>query len=200
MQCERGLLPHLGTYGSGRFCSAKCARGFSSAEKRHEINEKVRKTLSKKFVDPHSDDVFRAAADQAKSWAHLLRLLSFPVAGNTHNHVKRRAELLAIDTTHIWKKLASVEDILTKTNRGYGIRLRTSLIKIGREYVCGICGQEPFWNGRPLTLQVDHINGDRFDHTPENLRFACPNCHTQTPTFGSKNRKRVATCLVTSLV
>jgi hypothetical protein len=55
------------------------------------------------------------------------------------------------------------------------------------EYVCE-CGQEPLWHGRVLVLQLDHINGDPCDNRLENLRFLCPNCHTQTPTFGSGNK------------
>lgn len=44
--CENCKKVHNGKYGSGRFCNAKCARGFSSKDKRKEINEKVSKTLT----------------------------------------------------------------------------------------------------------------------------------------------------------
>ncbi|QZE11799.1 hypothetical protein SEA_FRANCOB_241 [Streptomyces phage Francob] len=54
-------------------------------------------------------------------------------------------------------------------------------------YVCE-CGQGPEWNGKPLVLQLDHINGDAYDNRLENLRFLCPNCHTQTDTFCGRNR------------
>lgn len=53
--------------------------------------------------------------------------------------------------------------------------------------VCSECGQEPFWNGKPLTLQVDHIDGNRFNNTIENLRILCGHCHSQTDTY-SNNR------------
>jgi RNA polymerase subunit RPABC4/transcription elongation factor Spt4 len=46
---------------------------------------------------------------------------------------------------------------------------------------------EPEWNGKVLTLQVDHINGVNDDHRLENLRFLCPNCHSQTPTYAGSN-------------
>ena len=53
--------------------------------------------------------------------------------------------------------------------------------------ICSECGQEPFWNGKPLTLQLDHIDGNRFNNTIENLRILCGHCHSQTDTY-SNNR------------
>lgn len=48
MKCENCNIEHNGKYGSGRFCGIKCARGFSTKNKRHEINKKVSKSLSNK--------------------------------------------------------------------------------------------------------------------------------------------------------
>jgi len=45
LKCENCNIDHDGTYGSGRFCSLKCARGFSTRNKRQEINDKVSKSL-----------------------------------------------------------------------------------------------------------------------------------------------------------
>ncbi len=44
------------------------------------------------------------------------------------------------------------------------------------------------WQGKPLSIQLDHRNGRRNDHRLENLRTLRPNCHSQTPTFGARNR------------
>lgn len=81
-----------------------------------------------------------------------------------------------------------IDEILVK-NRPKPGNLRQILIEIGREYQCETCGQLPYHNGQELTLQVDHIDGDNTNQERTNLRFLCPNCHTQTPTFGWKNRK-----------
>ena len=54
------------------------------------------------------------------------------------------------------------------------------------EYKCAICGIST-WNNKTLSLELDHINGINNDNRLENLRFLCPNCHSQTSTYGSKN-------------
>jgi HNH endonuclease len=52
--------------------------------------------------------------------------------------------------------------------------------------VCAICGQSSIWNNKPLVLQLDHIDGNSDNDQINNLRLICPNCHTQTDTYGSK--------------
>ena len=55
---------------------------------------------------------------------------------------------------------------------------------------CSKCGIGPEYNGEPLVLQLDHINGCHTDNRINNLRILCPNCHSQTPTFCSKTGSR----------
>jgi len=51
---------------------------------------------------------------------------------------------------------------------------------------CENCGITE-WNNQKLSFHVDHINGDRTDNRNENLKILCPNCHSQTETYASKN-------------
>lgn len=83
------------------------------------------------------------------------------------------------------------EQVITGRSRGLsGTRLKSYLFRLGlKENKCEICGQPPEWNGKPLVLELDHINGDHYDNRLENLRIICAHCHSQTETFRAKNKK-----------
>ncbi|MBX9580218.1 MAG: HNH endonuclease [Gemmataceae bacterium] len=58
---------------------------------------------------------------------------------------------------------------------------------MGRVSACTRCGISE-WQGCPLSLHLDHVNGVNNDNRLENLRFLCPNCHSQTESYCKKGR------------
>lgn len=86
-----------------------------------------------------------------------------------------------------WKNKKEI--LLSSNNRNVSSdTLKKFLIKEMNIKNCCLCNQEPFWNGKPLVLQLDHIDGDSDNNKISNLRLLCPNCHTQTETFASKGK------------
>lgn len=81
--------------------------------------------------------------------------------------------------------------ILTKTNRRIpGARIKEIVFGLNLlQKKCSWCGCEEEWNGKKLTLQIDHINGIATDNRINNLRVLCPNCHSQTDTFAGRSKR-----------
>ena len=71
------------------------------------------------------------------------------------------------------------------------VSIKKRMLARGIKDECVWCGLGPIWNDKPITLQIDHINGNRHDNRFENVRIMCPNCHTQTETFGNKGNYAV---------
>jgi len=138
---------------------------------------------------------------QSYCWRDLLIKLGYSKnSGSMYKYVQQKVKMFNINTDHFdshkknkskFNRIYKDEEIFCKNSKYKAINyLRMKIINEKLiDYVC-ICGQGPIWNGNPLTLQLDHINGDNTDHRIENLRFLCPNCHTQTKTYGSKRLKK----------
>lgn len=65
--------------------------------------------------------------------------------------------------------------------------LKMRLIREGyKNNKCEECGISE-WNGKSITMELDHVDGNNGNNTLNNLKILCPNCHSQTPTFRGRN-------------
>ncbi|HYT43075.1 MAG TPA: HNH endonuclease signature motif containing protein [Methylomirabilota bacterium] len=151
----------------------------------------------------YTKEMLEDAAKDSISIAEVLRKLGMKQAGGNHTHISKKLKEYEVDTKHFlgsrankgkWAPNRSTPDEVLRVKEPTSCkeatsRLRRALLELERVYICNMCGLHAEWNNKPLVLQIDHINGDICDNRAENLRFICPNCHTQTDTFGSKKRK-----------
>lgn len=97
-------------------------------------------------------------------------------------------------------KAIPLEEWLKDGTKIGGQKLKHKLIEAGlKKDECEVCGQLPVWNGQPLVLHLDHINGVHTDNRLENVRVICGHCHSQTPTFAGRNHGRLSDQVVSAV-
>ena len=143
---------------------------------------------------------FKKLCKENYSIMSVLIKLELVPSGANYKKFKQMINRYQIDISHftgkLWNKgkkigfnpIIPLESILIQDSN----YLNTSLLKKRLiranilKYECFICKLDK-WLNKPISLQLDHINGINNDNRLENLRLLCPNCHSQTPTFAGKN-------------
>lgn len=151
-----------------------------------------------------SDEELRAAVAECTTVAAVLRRLGYHPSGGMHRYMAAEIRELRLDASHFvgqgWAKGRPnprafrgrpLEEWLVDGSSIGGSRLLRRLIEAGlKGAACEACGRTE-WEGAPIPLHLDHINGVPTDNRLENLRALCPNCHALTPTYCGRNRGRV---------
>lgn len=145
------------------------------------------------LIDQYTKEELQQILDNSSSYSDALRKLGYNSTSNANRrHLKRiikEKELQVNFLPRTYNKKVTNEEIFKEDSHVSQSCLREHFLALNIvEYKCSICGQEPFWNGKPLTLTLDHINGKNRDNRLDNLRWVCPNCDRQLPTFGRKNK------------
>lgn len=149
-----------------------------------------------------TDNEFIEAVKSSLSYAQVIRKLQLKVAGSNYDTVKRKIEELGLDTSHMtgqgWnqgerftplKKSMPLSEILVKHSPFVNANhLKERLLKEGiKERKCECCGNTE-WMGKPIALELHHINAVKDDQRLENLVLLCPNCHALTDNYRGKNK------------
>lgn len=148
-----------------------------------------------------TDEWLKELVSDSLGFADVLRKAGRVPSGGNITHISKRIKKLGYDTSHFlgsaWNKgktsgskLESEKILVVMpegSHRQKAYLLRRALIDSGVPHVCKVCGIDS-WLGNSIVLEIDHIDGNYLNNTLENLRFLCPNCHSQTSTFCYKKR------------
>ena len=147
----------------------------------------------------YSESDLREAVKTSTSLRQVLQKLNVVAAGGNYETTKRRIQKCGIDTSHFTGQghyrgkthtnhLRPLTELLVFGKLVQSHSLKKRLLKEGvKEHKCECCGITE-WNGQPTPIELDHIDGNRYNNTIENLRILCPNCHAQTDTYRGKNK------------
>lgn len=153
---------------------------------------------------------FKILVANSKTLTEILAYFGMRNIGHNNLTLKKRLREEGIDYSHIplgqgahfktKRFINRSKKTLEQCMQEIFITNRVGDKKIVRTYIryykliedkCRHCSLTTEWNGKPLTLQLEHINGDSTDDRVENLCWLCPNCHSQTDTYtGKANRKK----------
>ncbi len=127
----------------------------------------------------------RLAVESSKSIAGVCRALGIAPKGGNYGTIKRLIVGNDWDCSHFtgqgWNK--GKVSASPKTNAGV-----KRLLLSQRPAICEGC-QLDSWRGIPITLELEHVDGNRDNNANDNLQLLCPNCHSQTPTWRRKKTK-----------
>lgn len=125
----------------------------------------------------------QASYDSGLSLRGCMKLYGFTSA--TWHKAKLRGDVVPRP------RAMEIERLLGKGSTKPGrANLKRRLIDAGlKEDRCEQCGIDE-WLGLPISIQLHHKNGDGGDNRLFNLEFLCPNCHSQTDTWGGRNKRR----------
>lgn len=149
-------------------------------------------------IDTFSNEEFAKIVAESSNMTEISLKLGYAAkSGSNYSRIRKRIDELHLSTEHfslVNKRPVKrcVENIFIENSTADQKTLRKWYLEGNyTEYKCSICGQEPIWQGKELTLILDHINGHNKDDRLENLRWVCPNCNQQLPTTNGKNIKRL---------
>lgn len=148
-------------------------------------------------------EVLEKHINKCVSLAEVLKIIGLEYSGNNYRVLKNLIKEYNININHMLgqghKKTINdlikfntipIENILVEKSLYTGSRLSKRLRKDKLiNYQCSECGLNEVWNKKQITLHLDHINGIKNDNRLTNLRFLCPNCHSQTSTYCGRNIK-----------
>ena len=150
--------------------------------------------MSRSLIDNYSKEALEEIVQQSYCYRDVLKKIGYyTVTGNANDALKKKIAQYNIDISHFTYQKGIVrtqENVFCNNSTATQAVLRRWYRKGAySEYICSICGQIPEWQGKELTLILDHIDGNHTNNVLTNLRWVCPNCNQQLETTGFKKMR-----------
>lgn len=153
----------------------------------------VRVNYTKELLEENIKDCY--------SFAELCRRIGLRPEGSNPKTLRKKLNEFGVDYSHFTGKKWRVNPSnpiyigkyypnLSEHSSLNSSNVKNTLYRLGlKANKCEICGITE-WNGKPIVCELHHINGDTTDNRVENLQILCPNCHSQTDNFRSRNKTK----------
>lgn len=154
--------------------------------------------MKKERYSVYTIEDLREAVKNSFCWSDVCRQVGVSICTFNFKRMQRLCEENNIDFSHYNVKQTfrrnktnwTAETLFVENCPIHRGTLRPVLIRLGfYSGQCDECGISDVWNGKPLTIEIDHINGISTDNRRQNLRWLCPNCHSQTSTYRRRASK-----------
>jgi hypothetical protein len=139
--------------------------------------------------EKYKKNEFEKIVYDSKNYRDILKKLKMTITGNNVDTIKKYIQKYEIKISHfiIDSKIKSKIDLdkilIENSKYTHTTNLKNKLYVEGlKEKKCEMCGQDEIWNGKKMSLILDHINGVNNDNRIENLRIVCPNCNATLDT------------------
>lgn len=194
----RQALLQLGLQGKGgnyRVIKHQCDKYQISYD--HLINHSITKSIRKTSPPPTLDEI-RAIVPHCKSWRAVARSLGLTPEGGNVTTLRDKCDANNIDHSHFTGQAVRkhdhttkipIEDYFSNKRPIQSNRFKKRLIREGYfEHKCYRCLRTQ-WEGEPIPIELEHIDGNHENNARINLTILCYNCHSLTPTFRGRNKK-----------
>lgn len=142
-----------------------------------------------------TEQQLRDAVQDSITLSEVARKLGKQPKGGNVSAIANKCKLYGIDTSHLrgqsWAKGTTRISQPQQDERVFvygGTGPHKQILIKERGHACERCGNDS-WLGEVITLELDHVDGDRQNNVRDNLQLLCPNCHSYTPTWRGRNAK-----------
>lgn len=139
----------------------------------------------------YTEELLREHCATSTSYSEIVRKITArtKVSASSATLVRKRLDALGVDVSHLTHRSKDYVEHPKARKIITDILVNDPTKENGVIYRCTACGITGTYNGMAIRLEIDHIDGNWSNNLLTNLQYLCPNCHSQTSTYGYKGKQ-----------